>query len=71
MHTLKSLRIFCRMNQREWAEALGVSLNTVHNWENGKTEPTLTVLHRMSDLSGVSIDDISPCDSSKLNGGEE
>lgn len=35
---------------------LGVTNATVNNWENGKTEPTLSQLRKMSDLSGIPMD---------------
>ncbi len=69
MHTLRSLRVMLGLNQAEWAKKLGVAPNTISRWEQGKSEPGLTVLHRMSMVSGVSLDDISlPSDTNKLNG---
>lgn len=45
-----------KMNQKEWASALGVSNATVINWEKGNTEPSLSVLRKMSELSGIPMD---------------
>lgn len=52
---LSAVRVNAKMNQKEWAKALGVSGNTVNNWENGRVEPSLTVVRKMSELSGIPI----------------
>ena len=54
--SLKAVRTNTGMTQKEWAEKLGVTDVTVNNWENGKTEPTLSQLRKMSDLSGIPMD---------------
>lgn len=54
--TLEAVRVNARMNQKEWAEKLKVSVNTVINWEKGNTEPSLSALRKMSELSGVPMD---------------
>lgn len=54
--TLKAVRVNADMEQKEWAKILGVSQNTVSNWENGNTEPTLSQLRKMSELSGIPMD---------------
>ena len=50
----------CRANtglsQREFAEKIGVSLATITNWESGKTEPDLSELRAISNLSGIPMD---------------
>ena len=50
----------CRTNagktQREWAKDLGVSLNTINNWEAGKTKPDACQLIKISELSKVPMD---------------
>lgn len=53
---LKSVRINAGYTQQEWAKKLGVSKDTVLNWENGKTEPTLSQIRTMSELSGIPMD---------------
>ena len=56
------------MEQESWAKELGVTLNTISNWERGKTEPTLNQLRKISELSGIPIDYIvMPSDSDKMN----
>jgi len=44
------------LSQREFAKKIGVSLATITNWEAGKTEPDLTQLRRISELSGIPMD---------------
>ena len=54
--SLEAVRVNAKMTQKEWAERLGVSNNTVVNWEKGNTEPSLSKLREMSQLSGVPMD---------------
>ena len=54
--SLEAVRVNAKCNQKEWAELLGVSNKTVVNWENGTTEPTLSQLRKMSELSGIPMD---------------
>ena len=44
------------MNKREFADKIGISLATVTNWELGKTEPDLSQLRAISELSGIPMD---------------
>ena len=53
---LKSARRERGLSQEQAAEALGVSRQTVSNWETGKTYPDILSAIRMSDLYGVSMD---------------
>ena len=54
--SLEAVRVNAKMTQKEWAERLGVSNNTVVNWEKGNTEPSLSKLREMSQLSGIPMD---------------
>lgn len=66
---LKACRANANMEQESWAKAIGVTLNTVSNWERGKTEPSLNQLRKISELSGIPVDYIvMPYDSIKMNG---
>lgn len=56
--TLEACRINAKKTQVEWADLIGVSPSTVSNWEARKTEPTLTQLRKISELSGISMDNI-------------
>lgn len=54
--TLEAVRVNAGKTQKEWAKLLGVSNTTVINWEKGNTEPSLSVLRKMSRLSGIPMD---------------
>ncbi len=54
--SIAACRINAKMNQHEFAAALGVDRSTIANWELGKTEPTATQLRRISEISGIPID---------------
>lgn len=57
--TLMACRANVKMSQSELAAALNVSPGTVYNWEKGNTEPTLTQLRKISEITGVPIDNIA------------
>lgn len=54
--SIAACRVNARMKQREFAEKLGVSISTVTNWELGKTEPDLSQLRTISEISGIPMD---------------
>lgn len=54
--SLEAVRVNAKCTQKEWAKKLGVSNTTVVNWEKGNTEPSLSQLKIMSQLSGIPID---------------
>lgn len=54
--SLEAVRVNCRITQEQFANELYVSKGTVWNWENGKGEPTLSQLRKMSELSTIPID---------------
>ena len=54
--SLAAVRVNAGKTQREWADELEVSVDTVTNWEKGKTEPKLSHLKKMSQLSGIPLD---------------
>ncbi len=64
--SLEAVRVNAKMKQKEWAKILGVSQATVINWEKGNTEPSLSQLRKMSELSGVPMDFIFVPDKSNL-----
>ena len=53
---IKVLREEARLSVEEFAEKMNISKETVVNWEKGKTEPTLSQLRKMSELSGIPMD---------------
>ena len=56
--SLRAIRINLGLSRDEMAEKLGVCKQTIANWEQGKTEPTLAILRKFSNLFDISIDDI-------------
>lgn len=54
--SLEAVRVNAKCTQREWAKVLSVSVSTVINWEKGSTEPSLSQLRKMSELSGIPMD---------------
>ena len=54
--SLTAVRVNANKTQKEWADALGVSMNTVGNWESGKTSPDLSTVRKMSEMSGIPLD---------------
>ena len=54
--TLEAVRVNAKKTQKEWAKLLGVTSATVVNWEKGNTEPTLSHIRKMSELSGIPMD---------------
>ena len=55
---IKNLRHKLQLNQRELAERLNVSLQTVRNWEHGRREPSIQKLIKLSEISNMTIDEI-------------
>lgn len=53
---LRAARTAAGLTQEKAAEALGVSRQTVSNWENGKTYPDIVSVVKMSDLFAISLD---------------
>ncbi len=53
---IREARNRTRMTQEQAAEALGVSRQTISNWETGKSYPDVVSVIRMSDLYDVSLD---------------
>ncbi len=53
---IRNARINASLTQEQAAEALGVSRQTISNWENEKTYPDIISVIRMSDLYSVSLD---------------
>ena len=53
---IRNARHNANLSQEQAAEALGVSRQTVSNWENEKSYPDILSVIRMSDLYSVSLD---------------
>lgn len=55
---LKETRNSCGMTQKQVAEKLGVVESCYANWEQGRTEPSIEMLRKLSKIFSVSIDDL-------------
>lgn len=53
---IKEARMAAQLTQEQVAEALGISRQTMSNWENNKTYPDIVSVIKMSDLYAVSLD---------------
>lgn len=53
---IKNARIQAKLTQQQAAEAIGVSRQTISNWENGKTYPDIVSVVKMSDVYHISLD---------------
>lgn len=54
--SLAAARVNSGLTQAELGEKLSVSKSTVINWEKGDSEPTMTQLRNISELSGIPMD---------------
>jgi transcriptional regulator with XRE-family HTH domain len=63
---IKTFRVLAGLTQKDLAQRLGVSPQTVCNWESGLGEPTITHFLVLIDM-GASIDFILYGDGSPLS----
>ena len=61
---LKEARIRSGLTQEDIVRQVGVSRQTVSNWENNRSYPDLASVLKLSDLYGMSLDDMLKEDSS-------
>lgn len=55
---IKNARNEASLSQEQAAEAIGVSRQTISNWENEKTFPDIVSVIKMSDLYSISLDNL-------------
>ena len=55
---LKEARVRAGLTQEAVAEAVEVSRQTVSNWENERSYPDIISVIRLSDLYGISLDEL-------------
>ena len=55
---LRRARRVADVTQQQLAEAVGATQPAVSYWESNRCEPSLTALVAISDLLGVSLDDL-------------
>lgn len=56
--TLKALRVNKGLTQKEAAKIIGVTEDTICNWERGVTYPNVPQIKRLEDAYGVPYSDI-------------
>lgn len=56
--TLKSARVNKGLTQKQAAEKIGVTVDTLSNYERGKSYPDVPVIIRIEQVYGVSYSDI-------------
>ena len=55
---LKDTRKLCNLTQKQVANALNVVESCYVNWEQGRTEPNIDMLRKLSIIFKVSLDDL-------------
>ena len=55
--TIAGARVSCNMTQRELADKIGVSRETVLAWETGKRKIKTAYLRMICDVTGFDMDD--------------
>lgn len=60
--SLKAARVNAKLNQEQVADRMGVTRQTIINWENGKIVPGIPDMEMLSSLYGIPTDYIFlPC----------
>lgn len=57
--TLKAARLNKRYDQNEAAKLIGISPDTLSNYERGKTFPDVPILKKIEEVYNVKYDDIN------------
>ncbi len=68
---LKDARTNSGLTQESIAEAIGVSRQTISNWENEKSFPDIMSVIKLSDLYSISLDDLLKGDQKMMEHLEE
>ena len=55
---LKSKREAVKMTQKDLAEKVGVTQQCISEWESSSTSPTLRPLWIISDIFGITVDEL-------------
>ena len=57
-NNLKEARKACGLTQKQVAITLNVVESCYANWEQGRTEPNIEMLRKLSKILNISIDDL-------------
>ena len=55
---IKQYRMKCNLTQESLADRLNISPQSISKWENGITMPDITLLPELSEIFGVTIDEL-------------
>lgn len=55
---IKTFRKRSGYYQEDLARKLGLTKQAICNWENGRTEPNLEMLYKLSKIFGVTVDEL-------------
>lgn len=58
MSAIKRIRIMRGINQKELADAIGVSPAAISHWENGRRKPDVDDLIAIARFFGCKVDDL-------------
>ena len=56
--SLRDIRVDCNLTQKQVALRLGVVESCYANWEQGRTEPNIAMLRQLSEIFGISLDEL-------------
>lgn len=59
---IREARRSLHLTQEEFAREVGVGVRSVPDWESGKRHPRIAALRRISEVTGVSLDELVPRD---------
>lgn len=63
---LRQARLSKELTQEQVGESIGVSRQTISNWETGKSLPDVVSVIKLSDLYGISLDELLKGDQNML-----
>lgn len=63
--TIKAARVNAGLSTSQAANALGITRQTLCNWENGNSFPPVKRIPELASLYGVTMDDINFCPNDK------
>lgn len=55
---LKDARKACKLTQRQVAQLLNVVESCYANWEQGRTEPNIDMLRKLTKIFNVTVDEL-------------
>lgn len=63
--TIKEMRDFTGLTQREFANVFGIPVGTIRRWEYGESTPAPYIIQMMEDILPINIDGMKEIKSSK------